>query len=188
MMRMAHSALFEIHELSLPGVFLIRPKIFSDARGYSVVIYTAEEFAKIGIIADFKQDFKSYSVQGVIRGLHFQHAPHRQDKLVRPTQGEIFDVAADCNPESPTFGTSVSVTLTANEQTMLYIPGKYAHGFCVLSDTAIVEYKIAGVYSPEHASGVPWNDPLLNITWPISQPILSEQDTSWRLLPREGKK
>ena len=187
-MHMVHSALFESHELSLPGVFLITPKIFSDARGYSVVVYTAGEFAKLGIPADFKQDFKSFSVKDVIRGLHFQHAPHRQDKLVRCTQGEIFDVAADCNPESPTFGTSVSVTLTANEQTMLYIPGKYAHGFCVLSDTAMVEYKIAGVYSPEHAGGVLWNDPLLNITWPTSQPILSEQDASWQSLPHTDKK
>ncbi|MDO8408333.1 MAG: dTDP-4-dehydrorhamnose 3,5-epimerase [bacterium] len=184
---MAYSALFDIRELSLPGVLLITPKTFTDIRGYSMVIYNAEEFAKLGITADFKQDFKSYSVKGVIRGLHFQRAPHRQDKLVRPTQGEIFDVAVDYNPESPTCGTSVSVTLTAEEQTMLYIPGKYAHGFCVLSDTAVVEYKIAGVYSPEHASGVLWNDPLLNIAWPISTPILSEQDTSWQSLSHTDK-
>ncbi|MDP2594125.1 MAG: dTDP-4-dehydrorhamnose 3,5-epimerase family protein, partial [bacterium] len=149
---MTHSALFDIRELSLPGVLLITPKTFTDVRGYSTVTYNAEEFAKLGIPADFKQDFKSYSIHSVIRGLHFQRAPHRQDKLVRPTQGEIFDVAADYDPESPTFGTSVSVTLTA--ETMFYVPGKYAHGFCVLSDTAVVEYKIAGVYSPEHAGGV----------------------------------
>ena len=185
---MAHSALFEIRALSLPGVCLVTPKIFTDVRGYSIVTYNAEEFAKLGIPADFKQDFKSYSVQSVIRGLHFQRAPHRQDKLVRCTQGEIFDVAADYDPESPTFGTSVSVTLTAEEQTLLYIPGKYAHGFCVLSDTAVVEYKIAGAYSPAHAGGVPWNDPLLNITWPTSIPILSEQDTSWQSLPHTDKK
>ena len=179
---MAQSSLFEIHELSLPGVLLITPKIFSDVRGHSVVSYVAEEFERCGIMADFIQDFKSYSIKNVIRVLHFQRAPHMQDKLVRCTQGKIFDVAADYNPASATFGTYVSVILTADEQTMLYIPGKYAHGFCVLSDTAIVEYKIAGAYKPESAGGVPWNDPLLHIAWPISTPILSEQDKLWKPL------
>ena len=173
---------FIVTELALPGVFFIRPKIFSDARGYSMVIYTAEEFSKLGITTNFKHDFRSYSIKNVVRGLHFQHAPYMQDKLVRCTQGEIFDVAADYNPASATFGTYVSATLKDKEQTMLYVPGKYAHGFCVTSDNAIVEYKIGGEYSPKNASGVSWNDPLLHITWPISEPILSEQDKSWKPL------
>lgn len=179
---MAASSLFSIRELSLPGVLLITPKIFSDARGYSVVPYNAEKFKKLGITADFTQDFRSYSVKNVIRGLHFQRAPYMQDKLVRCTQGEIFDVVADHNPTSPTFGTSVSATLADKEQTILYVPGKYAHGFCVTSDTAVVEYKIAGAYKPQSAGGVLWDDPLLHIAWPTSSPILSEADRSWEPL------
>lgn len=180
---MGNSSLFEIRELSLPGVLLITPKIFSDARGYSVVAYNTEAFTKLGITTNFTQDFTSYSVKNVIRGLHFQRAPHSQDKLVRCIHGSIFDVVADIDPTSPTFGTHASAMLTAEEQTMLYIPGIYAHGFCVTSDTASVMYKIAGEYSPEHASGVLWNDPVLGIKWPTPTPILSEQDKSWELLP-----
>lgn len=183
---MTQSSLFEFRKLSLPGVFLIKPKIFSDARGHSVVIYTTDEFEKLGIATNFKQDFRSYSVKNVIRGLHFQRAPYIQDKLVRCTQGEIFDVAADHNPDSPTFGTHVSATLNAKEHAMLFVPGKYAHGFCVTSADAVVEYKIGGEYSPKNASGVLWSDPVLNIPWPTNNPILSEQDRSWEPLPGKG--
>ena len=174
--------MFTAQELSLPGVLLITPKVFSDARGYSSVVYNAEEFAKLGVITNFEQDFISHSVKNVIRGLHFQQAPHIQDKLVRCIQGTIFDVAADYDSKSLTFGHYISATLTANEQTMLFVPGKYAHGFCVTSDTATVEYKIGGAYSPELASGVVWNDPLLHIAWPTTDPILSEPDTLWKPL------
>ena len=183
---MTQSSLFEIRELSLPGVLLITPKIFSDVRGYAEVAYNTEEFAALGIMTDFKQDFRSYSVKNVIRGLHFQRAPYMQDKLVHCTQGEILDVAADCDPASATFGAYTSATLTVGNHLMLYIPGKYAHGFCVTSDTAIVEYKMGGKYSPEYAKGIPWDDPLLHITWPTSNPILSEQDKSWQPLTHKS--
>lgn len=146
--------------------------------------YNVEEFLKLGIDTNFVQDFRSQSVKGVIRGLHYQRAPHKQDKLVRCAHGEIFDVAADYDPASPTFGTYVTETLTAEEQTMLFVPGIYAHGFCVTSETAIVEYKIGGKYSPQDASGVPWDDPLLQVAWPTSSPILSEQDRAWQPLQK----
>lgn len=174
--------MFTVEKLSLPGVLLIKPKIFTDARGSSVVAYDVSEFAKLGITTTFVQDFRSYSVKDVIRGLHFQHAPYAQEKLVRCAEGTIFDVVADIDPVSPTFGTYVSATLSAEEQTMLYVPGKYAHGFCVLSESATVEYKIAGEYSPESASGVLWNDPRLNIIWPTVSPVLSSKDASWKPL------
>jgi len=179
---MAQSSLFEIHKLSLPGVFLIKPKIFFDIRGYSAVTYNVEEFLKLGIAVGFKQDFISHSAKNVIRGLHFQRAPYTQDKLVRCAQGDIFGVIADHDSASATFGTYVSATLTAEEQTMLYIPGIYALGFCVIREEATVEYKIGGEYSPKDAGGIPWNDPLFHIKWPISSPILSEQDKSWQPL------
>ncbi len=178
--------MFSVEPLSLPGVLRITPKIFSDARGYAAVVYQNDAFIKLGIPAAFTQDFVSHSIRNVIRGLHYQRAPYSQDKLVRCIQGEIFDVAADIDPTSPTFGTYASVTLKAEEQTMLYVPGKYAHGFCVTSDSASVQYKIAGEYRPEHASGVLWNDPLLRIAWPITDPILSEPDKSWQPLPQKG--
>jgi len=171
--------MFTTEELSLPGVLLIRPRIFRDARGYAMTAYDSAEFAELGITADFKQDFRSYSVKNVIRGLHFQCAPYAQDKLVRCTNGKIFDVVADYDSASATFGKYVSVILDAEEQMMLYVPGKYAHGFCVVSDDASVEYKISGEYAPESASGVLWNDPLLGITWPVADPVLSEKDRLW---------
>ena len=174
--------MFTVEKLTLPGVLLIKPKVFSDARGSSMATYSVEEFKRIGITAEFIQDFRSHSFKNVIRGMHFQRAPFAQDKLVRCAEGEIFDVAADTDPTSPTFGTSVSAVLTAEGQNMLYIPGKYAHGFCVLSDGATVEYKIAGTYSPESAGGALWNDPLLKIAWPVADPILSEADKLWKHL------
>ena len=174
--------MFTVEKLSLPGVLLIKPKIFNDVRGYSVAAYDALEFAKLGITTTFTQDFRSHSIKDVIRGLHFQHAPYEQEKLVRCAEGEIFDIVADIDPASPTFGTHVSVVLTAESQDMLYVPGKYAHGFCVLSEGATVEYKIAGEYNPEKASGILWNDPRLNIAWPTQNPILSPKDTSWKPL------
>ncbi len=171
--------MFTVEKLSLPGVLLIKPKVFSDVRGYSVVPYHKEEFEKLGITVQFVHDYTSYSVKDVIRGLHFQRAPHAQDKLVRCTKGKILDVVADCDPASATFGTHVSAMLTSEDQTMLYIPGRYAHGFCVVSDDSIVEYKMSDVYHPESAGGVLWNDPLLHIEWPTATPILSDQDTKW---------
>ena len=169
---------YAVKELALPGVLLIKPQVFADARGYSIETFQTEEFKKLGVGTDFVQDFVSHSKKDVIRGLHFQRAPFAQDKLVRCAHGEIFDVVADIDPQSPTFGTYVSATLATGEQTMLYVPGKYAHGFCVVSDEATVEYKIRGAYNLESASGVLWSDPRLNIAWPTKTPVLSPKDAS----------
>lgn len=180
---MADTSLFEVEELALPGVLKLTPKIFADDRGFLTATYVSDAFATLGITAAFVQDNSSHSRKGVIRGMHFQRPPHAQDKLVRCAHGEVLDVAADHDPSSPTYGMHVVVTLTDKDQTLLYIPGKYAHGFCVLSDEAVVEYKMNDTYHPECAGGVPYNDPALNIPWPITDPILSKQDTSWAPLP-----
>lgn len=178
---MADAPLFVAQELALPGVLKIMPKVFSDERGFSSVTYTPEEFEGFGIGTRFVQDYSSRSHKGVIRGMHFQRVPHAQDKLVRCAYGEIFDVAIDHDPASPMYGTSVSATLCADEQSMLFIPGRYAHGFCVLSDEAIVEYKLGDTYHPGCAGGVRYDDPVFAIQWPVTEPIVSKQDMSWPL-------
>lgn len=170
---------FEIKELGLPGILLITPELRCDERGFSVNVYDASDFSACGIKTSFVEDFTSFSKKGVLRGLHFQRAPHIQDKLVRCTRGEIFDVAADCDPASATYGQHVSVHLKGDEQTMLYIPGVYAHGFCVVSDEAVVEYKLSDTYHPEAVGGARFDDPLLKIKWPITEFVISEKDKSW---------
>ena len=179
---MTKTDLFTVQELALPGVLLITPKLFPDARGFAAVTYTTKDFQAIGIAHPFVQDFMSQSKKDVIRGLHFQRAPHVQHKLVHAVQGVILDVAADIDPESPTYGTHVSAQLTGDAQEMLYIPGKYAHGFCVMSDEARVEYKLSDTYHPECAGGVRFDDPLLEIVCPTNIPILSKQDNEWAQL------
>lgn len=176
---MIQNDFFIVQELALPGVLLITPKLFPDIRGFAAVTYTVKDFQVMGIGHPFVQDFMSQSKKDVIRGLHFQRAPHAQNKLVRAVQGVIFDVAADTDPESPTYGAHVSATLAGEIQQMLYIPGKYAHGFCVISDEARVEYKLSDTYHPECAGGARFDDPLLNITWPTNTPIVSKQDSEW---------
>lgn len=173
---------FEIQELGLPGVFLIRPKRWDDARGFFLETFHQEALAAVGINLSFVQDNLSFSKEGVLRGLHFQKEPHAQAKLVRCAHGEVFDVAADHDPDSKTFGKFVSVNLSGERQDMLFIPAIYAHGFSVLSEGAIVEYKVSDYYHPECASGVRYNDPAFGIPWPVTNPILSEQDTHWELL------
>ncbi len=168
---------------ALPGVFLIAPALRKDERGFSANVYRAEDFAELGITATFAEDFVSRSKKGVVRGFHFQRAPHMQDKLVRVTSGEIFDVAADCDPLSATYGQHVSVRLKGDEQAMLFIPGKYAHGFCAISDEAVVEYKLSDTYHPELVGGARYDDPRLAVQWPLSGAILSIQDASWPPLP-----
>lgn len=173
---------FEVTELGLPGVLLLKPKVNLDLRGFSAVSYGMEEFEKLGISTQFIQDYTSVSSKNVIRGLHFQKKPYGQDKLIRCSSGEIFDIIADCEPASPSYGKYVSAKLNAEEQTILYIPGKYAHGFCVTSDKAITEYKMSDSYHPDSADGIRWDDPFFGFNWPIEEPILSEQDASWPLL------
>ena len=173
---------FEIKELELPGVLLIRPKRWDDTRGFFTETFHQESLVAAGIVHPFVQDNLSFSKKGVLRGLHFQKKPHAQAKLVRCASGEIYDVVADYNPNSATFGKSVAVTLLGEEQVMLYIPAEYAHGFCVVSEEAIVEYKVSDYYHPECACGVRYDDNAFRIAWPVHDPILSEQDRQWPVL------
>ena len=173
---------FEGKSLSLPGVMHITPLVFSDERGFSVTTYSTEEFEALGIPSHFVESFTSRSRKGVIRGLHFQSSPYAQDKLVRCSQGEIFAVVADCQKTSETFRQHVSVTLSADIQAMLFVPGQYAFGFCVTGDDALVEYRLGDFFHPEVAGGVRYNDPALEIPWPVKDPILSQKDKEWPLL------
>jgi len=171
----------DIQELAISGVLLIQPKIWSDDRGFFMEVYHQESFINKGVSTSFVQDNLSFSKKGVIRGLHFQRPPRAQAKLVRCVRGSVFDVAADVDPTSGTYGQHVSAILSEENHAMLFIPGKYAHGFCVVSD-AVVEYKMDALYAPEFAGGVRYNDPALAIEWPEQNPILSKQDKQWPYL------
>ncbi len=175
--------LFQVQDLALTGVKLLVPNIRADERGFSANVYNAELFAELGVPSVFKEDFISYSKENVLRGFHFQRAPHMQDKLVRCSRGSVLDVAADYNPTSPTYGQSVSVELSGDSQAFLFIPGKYAHAFYVTSEEAMMEYKLSDTYYPELVGGVCFDDPVLSIEWPTNSPITSVQDSSWAPLP-----
>jgi dTDP-4-dehydrorhamnose 3,5-epimerase len=167
-----------IHPTELQGVVVIEPKIFSDVRGYFLETYNAKTFAEAGITERFVQDNHSQSKRGVLRGLHYQ-IEQGQGKLVRVLQGEIFDVVVDIRPESRTYGKWSGLNLSAAEQKMIWIPKGFAHGFCTLSETAEVAYKVTEFYAPQHERTLLWNDPDLAIRWPLQgDPILSEKDKS----------
>lgn len=178
---MTHSS-FEVKELDLSGVLLLQPRRYDDARGFFVETFHQEALIAVGITDAFVQDNLSYSKKNVLRGLHFQKKPYAQAKLVRCVSGEIYDVVADHNRDSATFGRHIAVTLSGDTQAMLYIPATYVHGFCVLSDEALVEYKVNDYYHPESAHGVRYDDPVFGIKWPVRNPILSEQDIKLPLL------
>lgn len=175
-----NDSLFTVEELSLRGVFLLTPRVFMDNRGFFSVTFHDEFMESIGA-RKIVQGNSSRSTYGVLRGLHYQKAPHAQAKIVRCTYGEIVDVAADHNIGSPTFGEHVSVVLSGDTQKMLYIPSKYCHGFCVTSDVACVEYSVDEYYSPEASSGVRFDDPIFKIKWPEIDKNMSPQDLGWRL-------
>jgi dTDP-4-dehydrorhamnose 3,5-epimerase len=166
----------KVTQTDLPGVLIIEPKVFGDERGFFLETFRAEPYrALAGISATFVQDNHSRSRRGVLRGLHAQKQPP-QGKLVRATRGETFDVAADIDPRSATFGRWVGVTLSDTNHRQLWIPPGYAHGFVVISEIADVEYKCTDYYDPQSETGVIWNDPDLGIAWPIEDPILSDKD------------
>jgi dTDP-4-dehydrorhamnose 3,5-epimerase len=173
---------FTFSPTSLPGVTIVEPRVFTDHRGFFMETYRKSEFAAAGIDAEFVQDNHSRSVRGTLRGLHLQRAPKSQGKLVRVLEGEVFDVAADVRPDSPTYGVWVSVVLSAENRRSVFIPSGYAHGFCVTSPEAQILYKTTDEYAPELEWGVRWDDPLLAIRWPLSDPLLSERDQHWPLL------
>jgi dTDP-4-dehydrorhamnose 3,5-epimerase len=170
---------FKFQPLAIPGVILIEPKVFGDARGFFVETYKRSEFAAAGIEEVFVQENHSSSERHVLRGLHFQRAPNAQSKLVRVVSGTVFDVAVDIRSDSPTRGRWVGTRLSADDRRQLYIPSWCAHGFCVLSEHAEVVYLTSTEYSPAHESGVMWNDPAIGVEWPIDNPILSPRDHNW---------
>lgn len=168
---------FTFIQTELPGVVVIEPAVFGDARGYFMETFQKEEFAAAGITDEFVQDNQSKSSRGVLRGLHFQKE-HTQGKLVRVTKGEVFDVAVDCRPNSATFGKWAGVTLSAENKKQFYVPKGFAHGFLVLSDEAEFCYKCTDYYDPTAEGGIPYNDPTVNVEWPDCgcEYLLSEKD------------
>ena len=165
----------------LPGVLIIEPAVHRDERGFFLETYHAERYAALGIPGPFVQDNHSRSVRNTLRGLHLQVAKP-QAKLVRVVAGEVFDVAVDVRVGSPTFGQWVGTRLSAESCRQFYVPTGFAHGFCVLSDAAEIEYKCSDFYEPAAEIGVLWNDPALGIPWPVDQPILSARDRAHRRL------
>jgi len=166
----------QIEHTSLPGVLIITPRVFKDPRGFIFESYNQETFRAHGIETVFVQDNHSKSARGTLRGLHFQLAPMAQDKLVRCVRGMIWDVAADIRIGSPTFGRWVGVELSADNFRQFFVPAGFAHGFCVLSEEAEVLYKTSAVYSQAHERGIAWDDAELAITWPVTEPLLSDRD------------
>ena len=168
--------------LAIPEVILVTPARFTDPRGYFSETYVKDRWAQNGIVADFVQDNESLSEPpGTLRGLHFQSGAAAQAKLVRPVQGEIFDVAVDLRRGSPTYGRWVGVKLTAAGGEQLFVPRGFAHGFCSLVPETKVQYKVDSPYARECEGGIMWNDPDIGIEWPVAEPILSDKD---RVLPR----
>jgi dTDP-4-dehydrorhamnose 3,5-epimerase len=165
----------KIIQTSIPEVIIFIPPVFTDSRGHFLETYQQQKYAEAGILKPFVQDNQSYSTKNVLRGLHFQ-LRHPQAKLVRVTQGSVFDVAIDIRKNSPTFGKWHGEILSAENKKQLYIPENFAHGFCVLSDSAEFLYKCTDFYVPGDEAGLMWNDAQLGIKWPIDQPILSEKD------------
>ena len=173
---------FSFKRLKISDVILIEPVLFSDERGFFYESFKESDFISNGITKKFVQDNFSHSTDGVIRGLHYQKLPKAQAKLVTVVKGEIFDVAVDIRKNSPTYGKWVSEILSESNHRSLYMPEGFAHGFCVLSEKADVFYKVSNEHSKEHEGGVIWNDPTINISWPIKKPIISSRDSQLPLL------
>lgn len=164
----------------IPDVWVCEPKVFADARGYFMETWRASDFNEhIGHEVNFVQDNQSMSSRGVLRGLHFQKGEFSQAKLVRVLQGTVVDVAVDLRQASPTFGKYVMVELSAENKRQLFIPRGFAHGFQVLSETAVFTYKVDNIYAPQAECSIRYNDPKIGIAWPITNPqelLLSEKD------------
>ena len=165
-------------ETPLPGVYLVQPKVFGDQRGFFLESWNRETFRQAGFNMDFVQDNHSRSRRGILRGLHYQ-TRHTQGKLVRVTAGEVFDVVVDLRRDSPTLGKWHGVMLSEENQSMLWVPPGFAHGFYVCSDEADFQYKCTDIYHPASEISLAWNDPFLGITWPLADgetPELSDKD------------
>jgi dTDP-4-dehydrorhamnose 3,5-epimerase len=166
---------------SLEGLLIIEPDVFGDTRGYFLETYHQRRYQSAGLDTTFVQDNLSFSKKGTLRGLHFQ-ITHPQAKLVQAITGKIFDVAVDIRPESPTFGKWSGAMLSEENKRQLFIPGGFAHGFCVLSEIAHVFYKCSDYYSPEDEGGILWSDPAIAIDWPVKDPMLSDKDQQYSCL------
>ena len=170
---------------SLPGVFVLDPRIFIDDRGCFFECYSKTKFSDLGIHHEFVQDNQSRSRRGVLRGLHYQLGSHPQAKLVRVVSGEVFDVAVDIRRGSPTFGSWVGERLSAENRKQMYIPAGFAHGFYTMTETAEVAYKASDYYAPAEERGIHWSDPAIGIQWPMWwPPVLSAKD---KTLPTIGR-
>jgi dTDP-4-dehydrorhamnose 3,5-epimerase len=167
----------KVQDTALPGVLLLEPRIFQDARGSFLEAWQRDRYAAEGLPRDFVQDNVSRSSRGVVRGLHLQN-PEAQGKLVSVLFGEVFDVAVDVRVGSPTFGRWLGVTLSAENGRQLFLPEGFAHGFMATSAEAVFHYKCTRPYSPEHELTVRWDDPDLGIEWPDEQAVLSERDAA----------
>lgn len=167
-----------VEHLAIPDVKLIIPRRFADTRGYFSETWNRRSYAKVGIDVDFVQDNFSLSRSvGTVRGLHFQTNPFAQGKLVRVLKGQVFDVAVDLRRRSNTYGEWVSAILTSENGEQLYIPPGFAHGFATLQPDTEVSYKVTNYYSPENDCGVRWDDPQINVAWPVhDRPVISEKD------------
>jgi dTDP-4-dehydrorhamnose 3,5-epimerase len=166
----------KVIDTALPGVRLIEPRVFGDARGFFLESFSARRYRdEAGIDLDFVQDNVSRSARGVLRGLHFQRR-RPQGKLIQVIEGAVFDVAVDIDPRSPTFGRHVAAELSADNHHQIWIPPGYAHGFCVISDSAVFQYKCTDYYDAGDEGGLAWDWPELAIPWPIADPIRSDKD------------
>lgn len=169
----------EVLTTDIPGLLIIQPKVFGDLRGYFFESFNAREFSeKTGLDIQFVQDNESKSKRGVLRGLHFQNPPFVQSKLVRVVKGRVLDVAVDIRKNSPTFGHYHAVELTEDNHLQFFMPKGFAHGFSVLSDVAVFQYKCDAFYNPQSEGAIAWNDPQLNINWQLNEDeiLLSDKD------------
>ncbi len=187
--------MFEFKECSVDGIVIdglyeIQPKVFGDSRGYFFEVYSEKDFFEAGLTMRFVQDNESASTKGVLRGLHFQ-TQHPQGKLVRAVSGKVWDVTVDLRRGSPTFGKYYGVILDGQKHNQFYIPQGFAHGFYVLSETAVFAYKCTDFYDPKGEGGLMWNDPTLAIDWkaiaPDITPLLSEKDGKHPAFDKNGR-
>jgi dTDP-4-dehydrorhamnose 3,5-epimerase len=167
--------LIGVEKTKLEGLLVIEPQVYGDSRGFFMETYNSRDAASAGLEDQFVQDNHSRSGHGVLRGLHYQY-PTWQGKLIRTLIGEIFDVAVDIRPESPTFGDWYGIMLSDENKLQLYVPPGFAHGFCVTSEFADVAYKTTTHFAPDQDAGIIWDDPDIGIDWPVSDPVLSERD------------
>jgi dTDP-4-dehydrorhamnose 3,5-epimerase len=164
-----------ILKCEIAGLVVVEPKVFGDTRGFFVETWNRQRYAEAGLAADFVQDNLSFSRRDILRGLHFQN-PNPQGKLLQVLQGEVFDVAVDLRRSSPTFGKWHGLVLNPENKRQFFVPPGFAHGFAVLSETALFHYKCTALYSPQDELAIQWNDPDIGIQWPLETPVLSERD------------